>query len=725
MIKMIALRYSLLLSPYLVNSCASDVALSETIIEESIPSLASFAHASTSASTSIHTTTDRWLQELESPRGPGCNFRHTDGTTIEFEEGASMGSFAMVTSCSNDVPEAFPCYCVSDAPGQTVCPYCFYLDNFNQNVCGRADNKIGLLHPNRTFVHCQCDVVVTPTASSYDIDVSSNCELLPPLQPTYAHPDTLNIGTVTGQVIEATAGPGVPDTTTVSPTPLSATEAPVGATTATPVATPIAEEIIETEPPVDTSPPVTSIPVTPGPTEKLTTPPVTNTLTPLPTFAPNTDAPTPVPTNTPVINAPTTTTPITSVPTPLVTVTTAEATVETVAPDPVTYQPGNLTRYQSGMWLSKGLSVKLLAQAGKVVPYHASTPYQSVESDIEFHERPDGAAVFADSRTFNVGGHVYVSNSETQDGSVSAVTFNANGDVIHYHRILTGSMWNCNGGKTPWGTWVTAEEDFDKRKGVAYQVDVFGSRPPEPLTMGIEGGAFEAFAFDIRNLQVPRFFLSEDDDEGALRRWTPTIVNYGMDPWHMLHGEGLTDFLFLEPSDVDAQGGTFRWVTDENEARDNAKSYYKWSEGIEVDPPFLYLVTKQNFRLYKINLDDMTYSYASTKGGLFDGEPDQIKSVLKEDGTTMLYFSEDYGEVSGIHARDESGEFYTILEGPEYSPETAGIAFSPDGKHMYFAFQDDGVLFDVSRDDGHSFHGQTVNLKPRHDENPAKFRKVR
>lgn len=119
----------------------------------------------------------------------------------------------------------------------------------------------------------------------------------------------------------------------------------------------------------------------------------------------------------------------------------------------------------------------------------------------------------------------------------------------------------------------------------------------------------------------------------------------------------------------------------------------------------------------------------------------------------MIYFSEDFGQVAGIHARDEQGNFHTILEGSEYLPgrysdivacskfvimqlevplntspslfgtETTGITFSPDGKHMYFCFQDDGAMFDLTRDDGLSFHGKTVNLKPRHDENPARFRR--
>jgi Bacterial protein of unknown function (DUF839) len=284
--------------------------------------------------------------------------------------------------------------------------------------------------------------------------------------------------------------------------------------------------------------------------------------------------------------------------------------------------------------------------------------------------------------------------------------------------------YNCNGGKTPWGSWVTAEEDFDKYQGRLWQVDPYGVRQPEPLTLGAEGGAFEAFAYDIRNLTQPRFFASEDRVSGCLRRWTPVNPMWGMDPWPMLHGLGTTEYLILQP-DFAAGGdrGTFSWTTDEQTARNNARQYYPYTEGIEVQGNTLYFVIKSDYRLFSLNLDEMTYSFVSTRGGLFDGEPDQIKSVLQDDGTTRIYFSEDWGDSAGIHSRDENGHFATILEGPQYTPETTGIDFSPSGHHLYFAFQESGVLFEVTRDDGLPFHAKTVNLKPYHRENPAKYRR--
>ena len=46
-----------------------------------------------------------------------------------------------------------------------------------------------------------------------------------------------------------------------------------------------------------------------------------------------------------------------------------------------------------------------------------------------------------------------------------------------------------------------------------------------------------------------------------------------------------------------------------------------------------------------------------------------------------------------------------------YKGECAGLAFSPDGMHLYIAYQDEGVLLDIYRKDGFPFHAKSLNIK--------------
>ena len=65
----------------------------------------------------------------------------------------------------------------------------------------------------------------------------------------------------------------------------------------------------------------------------------------------------------------------------------------------------------------------------------------------------------------------------------------------------------------------------------------------------------------------------------------------------------------------------------------------------------------------------------------------------------------------GVHGRNAAGKYVTIFESPVYQGECAGLAFSPDGMHLYIAYQDEGVLLDVSRKDGLPFHAKSLNIK--------------
>ena len=183
----------------------------------------------------------------------------------------------------------------------------------------------------------------------------------------------------------------------------------------------------------------------------------------------------------------------------------------------------------------------------------------------------------------------------------------------------------------------------------------------------------------------------------------------------MFHGNGTIDYLFLKPN-ARGTGGTYEWIPSRDRARMNAADYYPNCEGIDSNGKSIYFVSKRLQQMFELDLSSNTYINESTVRGLFDGKPDQIGRILQNsDGVQhdddILYFTEEGGVNAGVHGRGSDGKFFTILEGPDFKDETSGLSFSPDGKHLYIAFQENGVLFDVKRKDGLPFHAKTLNVK--------------
>ena len=367
----------------------------------------------------------------------------------------------------------------------------------------------------------------------------------------------------------------------------------------------------------------------------------------------------------------------------------------------VPFDMGHLTLQEHGIWLSRGLSIEVLARSGR--PVTLTSPQASAKkSTLPFHLLPDGAVALPTPD----GGLYYVSNSENPNkgkGGVYRLHLDGQGRPVEYRQLLSNTTRNCNGGLTPWNTFVSCEE---VPRGQCWQVDPTGARKPQMTVLGEQaGGLFEAVAVDDRDPNSLSFFLSEDAKDGAIRRYNPAPnTTFG---WKMLHDtNGTMQYLRLVPNSL-----TFTWTNDISVGRTSASNHFKSVEGIVCRHGILYFVSKEQKELFALDLDLGTYTVTSTwtsllpGGGKFESQPDQIY-INAPDG--YEYFTEDGGKSPGIYVSDGT-TYKALVEAYDVAynqSETTGIEFAPSGQYLLFNIQENGLLFQARRLDGLPFHSQ-------------------
>lgn len=130
-------------------------------------------------------------------------------------------------------------------------------------------------------------------------------------------------------------------------------------------------------------------------------------------------------------------------------------------------------------------------------------------------------------------------------GGTTTLWVDAERTLVKSFPSLSGTLRNCAGGRTPWNSWLTAEEttlvpgekdpvnaDMDpgvaKRHGYIFEVDAMSEHLVEPIPL-VAMGRFrhEAVAVDP---ETGIAYLTEDRDDGLLYRFRPDAVARGTHP---------------------------------------------------------------------------------------------------------------------------------------------------------------------------------------------------
>ena len=337
----------------------------------------------------------------------------------------------------------------------------------------------------------------------------------------------------------------------------------------------------------------------------------------------------------------------------------------------------------NGIALPAGFSSREIARgtnpvAGSVPPY-------------AWHPATDGEATFATLGPGGGpdGGWILVANSEVPlpgGGGSSAVEFAADGAIERAYRILAGTAFNCAGGPTPWGTWLSCEEHD---QGHVWECDPTGGTP------AVVRPALGAFAHEAVCVDpvAERLYLTEDEGDGCWYRFTPAEypdLSAGLLECAVVDGGGHVAWAEVPQPEGGAANPTRGQVA--------GAAHFDGGEGTWFDDGLVYFTTKGDGRVWAYDTGSSMLEVLYDEAAVGPDAPLSGVDNITVSRSGDIYVCED-GRDHDICLITPGFEVARFLKldpvmhsgPPAGTPfagnETVGVVFSPRGDRMYFGAQ--------------------------------------
>jgi uncharacterized protein len=372
----------------------------------------------------------------------------------------------------------------------------------------------------------------------------------------------------------------------------------------------------------------------------------------------------------------------------------------------------------------------------------------------------DGMAAFAGRSTDRHSGRVHlVRNHENRNtatlavptvegltydpmgkGGCTTLTLDERGKVLGERVAIAGTAVNCAGGPTPWGTWLTCEENEDKAGTNGYTKDhgfIFEVDPADPHRTGaVPLTAMGRFQHEAIAVDPKRGIVYETEDAfekpfGLFYRFLPNKPEGGCGSLRAggrlqaMRVPGVPDLSTIQETGATFDGIEWADVPDPLAAQTPIRlqdfgpkgiTHAQKLEGCYWGGRSVYFVSSfarsaegsaadHYGQIWRYDPDARRLTLVIVFGPDTDvqlpGEsPDNI--CLAPTGGLMV--CEDGGGAQHVYGVTRQGEVYAMArnrqnigtpEEPEWG-EFAGVTFSPDGRTMYVNCYEPGTTFAVT-----------------------------